>query len=88
MMGEGENDENMEEFMFMEGFMDMFTPIKCPKCKKEEAITINEERMPSCKYCDSIELKPITPVAVIKWELGRKLKPKEQKILEEWQSRQ
>lgn len=79
--------DSMEEFM-LDGYMDYFTPIKCPKCSKEEAISINDVRIPSCKHCDSTELKSITPVAVIKWELGRDLNSKEEKIVEQWKAKQ
>lgn len=57
---------------------------ECPKCKKMEAYPYIDSPVSTCEHCDSEDLSSITPVSVIKWELGRKLKPNEEREVEEW----
>jgi hypothetical protein len=60
--------------------------LSCPKCNAQRGFPIDEEPQTSCEHCDSIELKAVTPIAVIKSELGRKLTSKEKRIVEEWEA--
>ena len=57
--------------------------VPCPKCKKTEAYRFLEAT-PTCEFCNANDLKAITPVAVIKWELGRELNSTEKKEVEDW----
>ena len=57
--------------------------VPCPKCKKTEAYRFLEP-VPTCEFCNSSDLRAITPVSVIKWELGRELNSSEKKEVEEW----
>lgn len=59
----------------------------CPKCNELSAHSISDATN-SCKFCDSANLKLITPNAVLKYEKGYELKPAEEKIVEEWKARQ
>ena len=61
--------ENEEEMMMEEFFFDEFVAT-CPKCKKTEAYPLIQDPIATCEHCDSENLKPITPTAVVKWELG------------------
>lgn len=64
--------------------MEIYHNIECPKCKKEKANPITLEPETTCKYCDSVKMSSITPKEVIFWELGKELKPNQQKIVDEW----
>lgn len=68
----------------MEGFM----VVKCPSCNKIKGQPLELEAMITCEFCDSENLRAVTPLAVIKWELGRDLKKSEQKTLDKWKAEQ
>ena len=76
-----ENLAPAERQDMMGEFREMAT---CPKCGKTNAYHFLEP-VATCEFCKSSELSSITPVSVIKWELGRELKPNEKKEVEEWQ---
>ena len=56
----------------------------CPKCKKNQSYPFIESPMTTCEHCDSENLSSITPISVVKWELGRELKSSEQKEVDAW----
>lgn len=78
-----EIDFESEEFMLEEFFFDEFVAT-CPKCSKAEAYPLIQDPIATCEHCDSDELKPITPVEVVKYELGRKLTDREKKTVDKW----
>jgi len=75
------------EFMMEEFFFDEFVAT-CPKCNKPEAYPLIQDPLPTCEFCDSTDLSPITPVAVVKWELGRKLTEQEEAQVQRWREAQ
>ncbi len=60
----------------------------CPKCQDPMTQSINFEVSNECVHCESTNLNSITPYVVMKKEMGRKLKPKEQKIYDDWEAKQ
>lgn len=58
----------------------------CPKCNQYEAFPFDPEAQTSCIHCDSYDLTAVTPVAVVKWEMGKELKASEEKIVEKWRA--
>lgn len=69
-----------------ENDLDDLVAIECPNCNEMTGNPLNTEAMMSCEFCDSKDLRAITPLAVIKWELGRDLKKHEEKVLEQWKA--
>lgn len=67
--------------------MDVFP---CPACAQPAAVPImaQEQIKTTCTFCESDKLEPVTPFAVLKWEMGHDLKPDEQKVLDGWKERQ
>lgn len=68
--------------MHMEGM-----PGDCPECDGQ-GYSINMDARNTCFHCDSENLASITPIAVIKYEMGRKLNDREKKVVEQWEAKQ
>jgi hypothetical protein len=75
-----ENGENGEPL----GMYEEFAMATCPKCSKKEGYPYIENPLTTCEFCNSEELNSVTPISVVKWELGRELKPSEEKEVEAW----
>lgn len=76
-MGERMDEEEMY-------YMEDGTVAECPKCKKQQGYPFIQSPVVTCEHCDSENLNAITPISVVKWELGRKLKPNEEREVEQW----
>ncbi len=76
-----------EEMMMEEFFFDEMVAT-CPKCNKPEAYPLIQDPISTCQSCDSENLKQITPTAVVKWELGRKLTEREEREVQRWKDSQ
>ncbi|MBF0199670.1 MAG: hypothetical protein HQL32_18275 [Planctomycetes bacterium] len=84
-MGE---DEDMPIEDMMDESMPFEETVKCPKCKEFDAYSFSTGDS-SCAFCNSSDnLQSITPLAVIKYEIGRKLSKSEQRTVDEWKAAQ
>ena len=79
-MGSGSPENPSDEMEFYEDSM----VATCPKCKKHQSYPFIESPVTTCEHCDSENLSSITPISVVKWELGRDLKAREQKEVDAW----
>ncbi len=58
---------------------------RCPKCNQIEARPASPSSRQTCMFCDSPNLRSVTPPEVLKKEMGHKLKESEQKVVDEWE---
>lgn len=73
------------EMMAMLGPYDI---AKCPDCGEMTADSLSATAVSTCVFCESDKLQQVTPSAVMSWEMGRKLKPEDQRKVDEWLAEQ
>lgn len=61
---------------------------KCPKCGQVTMDEMGLGQPVTCLFCDSTDLETVTPVEVMKEEMGLKLKPAEKRVVDEWRKGQ
>jgi hypothetical protein len=61
--------------------------LTCPECQGYDNIP-SLEPIQTCEHCDSEDMVPLTPYAVIRWEMGKSLNAKQEEEVEDWKRRQ